>query len=181
MYKTAEERIKQAHLGGTAQALCQFGFSAPVVFHTLMEKGASYEEAEGLTKEAFGMIAKGLGWAGKMLPSLGTRLGNFAARGGAAAASKGSQLALPGVKGVAQPAGSGFLNRAAQWGSTTANNMGKAFNTASQGMTTNPWGTVGSGAKNLALGATFGQGKGIAGGIGKGMLAYNVGSGFVGS
>jgi hypothetical protein len=183
MYKTAAEHVKLAYLSGTAVAMCQFGLPPELVVRSLMEKGASAYEAEYLTKEAAAQRARGLGWVGsKALPWIAKGLGGFAARGGAQAAAKGSQLALPGMAsaGVRGPAGAGTVNAIANWGSGVANKAGTAFNAAAKGMETNPWGTLGQGAKGFAHGAVMGGGKGIGSAMGKGTLAYGVGSTMLG-
>lgn len=179
MIKYAAQHIKLAHFAGTAQALGQFGFSAQTVYSVLMEKGASSEEAEQLTKEAFGLLVRGLGFLGsKVLPRAAKALGGLAAKGGAGAAAKGSQLALPGMGATAAKAGVG--GRLAGWGAGWANRTGGAFNAAAQGMKTNPWGTLGGGAKNFAHGALIGGGKGVGGGLGKATLGTMTASAILG-
>jgi hypothetical protein len=154
MYKSAAQHIKLARYAGTARALGQFGFPPQMVYSILMEKGASADEAEVLTKEAFGLVARGLGFLGsKVAPAIAKRLGGVAAKAGAGAAAK------PGLGG-----------RLAGWGSGMANRAGEALNTAAQGFKTDPWGTAGKGTLGLAHGATLAGGKGVGATVGKGLL-----------
>lgn len=179
MIKYAAEQVKLAHFAGTAAAMRQFGFSAPTVYAALMEKGASSEDAEQLTKEAFGLLARGLGAIGsKALPAIGKFVGRFAGSGAAGAAAKGTQLSLPGMGAAATKPG--LLGRFGGWAQGAAERAGKSFNTAAQGMKTNPWGTLGGGAKNFAHGALLGGGTGVGGGLGKATLGTMTASAILG-
>lgn len=74
MNKFAEEQIKLAYLTGSASALRQFGFSPQTIHASLMEKGASYDEASSLMKEAGPIVAAGRGLVTigtKALPAIG--------------------------------------------------------------------------------------------------------------
>lgn len=180
MNKFAAEQIKLAHLAGTATALSQLGFSAPTVYTTLMEKGASAEEAEQLTKEAFGLIARGLGAIGKtVLPAIGKFFGRFAGSGAAGAAAKGTQLSLPGM-GASAAAQPRLWGRFSGWAQGAAGRAGGAFNTAAQGMKTDPWSTLGRGAMGIGHGMLLGGGNGVGAGIGKGVLGATTASAILG-
>jgi hypothetical protein len=132
------QQMKLAHLSGNAAALMQLGFSPQSTYEILMEKGASADEAEMMTKEALGWLTKGLGWIGKKLPALARYL-----RGGARVSKKST----------------GFAERALR-------NAGGAFTQASRGMRTDPGGTLLSGGKHYLQGL-IGGGEGVGGGLGR--------------